>query len=215
MESVQKIVHLRLRPGYVIEVENGQRIYRLAETTFHPPKGCEVFIGKLYKHIYEDELIPLFEKIGPLFKFRMMMDFNQKSRGFAFATYFTPEQADFAVEVLNNHPIRANLQIAVSHSVDNCRLFLGNIPKHVPADEIMNTISSYVEGVRDVIVYEDFQIDTLHRGFAFVEFESQRLAAVARRQFSPHNLNVWGSCIKVDWANPLPEVPRFVMETVN
>nr|CAH7725393.1 unnamed protein product [Callosobruchus chinensis] len=54
----------------------------------------------------------------------------------------------------------------------------------------------------------------MNRGFAFVEFESHRAAAMARRQFNPENLIGWGKRLFVDWADPLPEVEPAVMAKV-
>lgn len=52
-----------------------------------PPRGCEVFVGKIPRDMYEDELVPLFEKAGRLYEFRLMMEFSGENRGYAFVTY--------------------------------------------------------------------------------------------------------------------------------
>lgn len=34
-----------------------------------PPRGCEVFIGKIPRDMYEDELVPVFERAGKIYEF--------------------------------------------------------------------------------------------------------------------------------------------------
>ena len=58
-----------------------------------PPRGSEVFIGKLPRDCFEDELLPILKSMGPLYCFRLMMDFSGHNRGFAFAIYATPDDA--------------------------------------------------------------------------------------------------------------------------
>lgn len=52
-----------------------------------PPRGCEVFVGKIPRDMYEDELVPLFEKAGTMYEFRLMMEFSGENRGYAFVMY--------------------------------------------------------------------------------------------------------------------------------
>lgn len=52
-----------------------------------PPRGCEVFVGKIPRDMYEDELVPLFERAGKLYEFRLMMEFSGENRGYAFVMY--------------------------------------------------------------------------------------------------------------------------------
>lgn len=52
-----------------------------------PPRGCEVFVGKIPRDMYEDELVPLFERAGKLYEFRLMMEFTGENRGYAFVMY--------------------------------------------------------------------------------------------------------------------------------
>ena len=215
--KAQQLETLIRNTNYQIIQTNGQRVYSPSSTSgiTPPPKGTEVFVGNLPPDLYEDELIPLFSQKGAIYNVRLMMDFFGRNRGYAFVSYFRCEHAHEAVLAFNNYKIRSNTQIAVSMSVDNRRLFIGNIPKHVSKREIIFVLEKFVEGVTEVILYSEPYNEDLNRGFVFVEFETHRLAAIARRQLSPGNLVMWGQPIFVDWAEPLPVVSPFVMRHVS
>ena len=54
----------------------------------------QVFCGKIPKEIFEDELIPLFEKCGKIWDMRLMMDpFSGLNRGYCFVTFCDKEAA--------------------------------------------------------------------------------------------------------------------------
>lgn len=64
-----------------------------------PPAGSEIFVGRIPKDVYEDELIVLFEKIGKLWDLRLMIDpLTSQSRGYGFITYCNKEDALKAVQ---------------------------------------------------------------------------------------------------------------------
>jgi len=44
-------------------------------------------VGKIPRDMYEDELVPLFEKAGRIYEFRLMMEFSGENRGYAFVMY--------------------------------------------------------------------------------------------------------------------------------
>lgn len=75
--------------------------------------------------------------------------------------------------------------LGVCASVDNCRLFVGGIPKTKKREEILAEMKKVTDGVLDVIVYPSAADKTKNRGFAFVEYESHRAAAMARRKLLP------------------------------
>lgn len=52
-----------------------------------PPRGCEVFVGKIPRDMYEDELVPVFERAGSIYELRLMMEFSGENRGYAFVMY--------------------------------------------------------------------------------------------------------------------------------
>ncbi|XP_027999503.2 RNA-binding protein 47 [Eptesicus fuscus] len=205
------------RTGYTMVQENGQRKYGGPPPGWegaHPQRGCEVFVGKIPRDVYEDELVPVFEAVGRIYELRLMMDFDGKNRGYAFVMYCHKAEAKRAVRELNNYEIRPGRLLGVCCSVDNCRLFIGGIPKMKKREEILEEISKVTEGVLDVIVYASAADKMKNRGFAFVEYESHRAAAMARRKLMPGRIQLWGHQIAVDWAEPEIDVDEDVMETV-
>ncbi|XP_044154449.1 RNA-binding protein 47 isoform X2 [Bufo gargarizans] len=211
------LIALMERTGYAMVQENGQRKYGGPPPGWeglHPPRGCEVFVGKIPRDVYEDELVPVFESVGRIYEMRLMMDFDGKNRGYAFVMYTQKHEAKRAVRELNNYEIRPGRLLGVCCSVDNCRLFIGGIPKMKKREEILEEISKVTEGVLDVIVYASAADKMKNRGFAFVEYESHRAAAMARRKLMPGRIQLWGHQIAVDWAEPEIDVDEDVMETV-
>ncbi|XP_031415114.1 RNA-binding protein 47 isoform X2 [Clupea harengus] len=210
------LLALMERTGYRMIQENGQRKYGPPpgwEGT-SPPRGCEIFVGKIPRDVYEDELVPVFESVGHIYEMRLMMDFDGKNRGYAFVMYTLKHEAKRAVRELNNYEVRPGRLLGVCGSVDNCRLFIGGIPKTKKREEIMEEVSKVTEGVLDVIVYASAADKMKNRGFAFVEYESHRAAAMARRKLMPGRIQLWGHQIAVDWAEPEIDVDEDIMETV-
>lgn len=76
-------------------------------------------------------------------------------------------------------------------SVDNCRLFVGGIPKTKKKEEILAEMKKVTDGVMEVIVYPSAADKSKNRGFAFVEYESHRAAAMARRKLLPGILTLF------------------------
>lgn len=202
--------------NYYLVQSNGQRIFKFKDDPDvpPPPKGTEIFVGKLPRDYFEDEFIPLFSKIGPIYKLRLMVDFTGKNRGYGFVTYFTVENAMAAVEYLHGYEVRPGAKIGVYKSVDNCRLFMGNIPRDKTQDEIANELAPYADGLENVILYKSLENPDENRGFAFLEFESHRAAAMTRRKLQPGTFFLWGRSILVDWADPLPDVDPNIMSKV-
>ncbi len=66
---------------------------------------CQVFCGKIPRDVYEDELIPLFEKCGTIWDLRLMMDpLTNLNRGYAFVTFTTTDAAQEAVNQVTFNP---------------------------------------------------------------------------------------------------------------
>lgn len=114
-----------------------------------------------------------------------MLDFNGNNRGFCFVTYKTKLESQRALKGINNFEIRKGRLLGACQSVDNCRLFVGGIPKNKKKDEIFEEMKKVTEGVVDVIVYPSAADKTKNRGFSFVEYKDHKAAAMARRKLMP------------------------------
>lgn len=197
---------------------NGQRHFGPPKCwTFSrgPPPGCEVFVGSIPRDVFEDVLIPIFMKIGPIYKFRLMLDFSGTNRGFAFVTFMTPEHADQACLRLNGYivsspTLKKSRRIGVVKSIDNRKLYIGGIPINITNDDLLQELQNQkIHGVHKV----QFHSPRLPPGrvpktkYAFVEFEDHYSAAMARRQLLPSPAPLWGNPnIQVDWAKPIEEL---------
>ncbi|KAK9525127.1 hypothetical protein VZT92_017457 [Zoarces viviparus] len=211
------LLSLMEKTGYSMVQENGQRKYGGPPPGWEgpaPPRGCEVFVGKIPRDLYEDELVPLFERAGRIYEFRLMMEFSGENRGYAFVMYTNREAAQRAIQMLDNYEIRPGKFVGVCVSLDNCRLFIGSIPKDKRKEDIMEEMTTVTDGVVDVIVYPSSTDKTKNRGFAFVEYESHKAAAMARRKLIPGTFQLWGHSIQVDWAEPEKDVDQEVMQRV-
>lgn len=206
--NTENLLKVMENTGYPIVQKNGQRIFGPPPGWVGPPppRGCEVFVGKLPRDVYEDELVPIFSSVGKIYELRLMMDFSGSNRGYAFVTYATRAEAVAAIKKLANYEIRPRRHIGVVESVDNCRLYIGNIPKDVTKEDVFKELSNRVPGMVRVIMYKNCFNRNHNRGYAFAEFVSHRAAAMARRVLVPGCFRMWNRDIMVDWAEPEPEV---------
>ena len=215
-----KLKELLDRTGYTLDVTTGQRKYGGPPPGWgdqnQPGAGHEVFCGKIPKDIFEDELVPLFEKCGTIWDFRLMMEpLTGLNRGYAFVTFTTKGAAQEAVKQLDNHEIKPNKRLKVNVSVANVRLFVGNIPKSKSKDEIVEEFGKLTENLTDVIIYNVADDPKKkNRGFAFLEYDSHKSASVAKRKLGNGRQRVWNCDIIVDWADPQEEPDQETMSKV-
>ncbi|XP_068454842.1 heterogeneous nuclear ribonucleoprotein Q-like isoform X2 [Clinocottus analis] len=215
-----KIKELLDRTDYTLDVTTGQRKYggpppESVYSGAQPNVGTEIFIGKIPRDLFEDELVPLFEKAGPIWDLRLMMDpLSGLNRGYAFVTFCTKEAAQEAVKLCNNHEIRPNKHIGVCISVANNRLFVGSIPKSKTKEQIVEEFAKVTEGLSDVILYHQPDDKKKNRGFCFLEYEDHKTAAQARRRLMSGKVKVWGNVVTVEWADPIEDPDPEVMAKV-
>uniref|UniRef100_A0A4W5MY08 Synaptotagmin binding, cytoplasmic RNA interacting protein n=1 Tax=Hucho hucho TaxID=62062 RepID=A0A4W5MY08_9TELE len=179
-------------------------------------KSCLfIFVGKIPRDLFEDELVPIFEKAGPIWDLRLMMDpLSGLNRGYAFVTFCTKEAASEAVNLCNNHEIRPGKHIGVCISVANNRLFVGSIPKSKTKEQIVEEFAKVTEGLNDVILYHQPDDKKKNRGFCFLEYEDHKTAAQARRRLMSGKVKVWGNVVTVEWADPIEDPDPEVMAKV-
>ena len=100
--------------------------------------------------------------------------------------YCNREDAETTIKQLNNYPIRPGTLLAVSKSVDNRMLCIKTVPSlslEITAEDAREELRGILEGVEGVRFISTRWLE--------VEFQSHRLAAVARRQLLPGNLYIF------------------------
>nr|XP_061806264.1 heterogeneous nuclear ribonucleoprotein Q-like isoform X4 [Nerophis lumbriciformis] len=218
-ELPQKVAE-KLDELYIADVTTGQRKYggpppESVYTGVQPTMGTEIFVGKIPRDLFEDELVPLFEKAGPIWDLRLMMDpLSGLNRGYAFVTFCTQESAQEAVKLCNDWEIRPGKHIGVCISVANNRLFVGSIPKSKTKEQIEEEFSKVTEGLKDVIIYHQPDDKKKNRGFCFLEYEDHKTAAQARRRLMSGKVKVWNNLVTVEWADPIEDPDPEVMAKV-
>uniref|UniRef100_A0A8C5MBT5 RRM domain-containing protein n=1 Tax=Leptobrachium leishanense TaxID=445787 RepID=A0A8C5MBT5_9ANUR len=190
---------------------NGQRKYGgpppgwIGET---PGNGTEVYIGKIPQNIYEDTLIPLFQGIGKLYEFRLMMTFSGLNRGFAYARYASRRKARTATTLLNGFQISPGSKIAVSRSTEKCELLLSRIPHFLDQAALKMAVQEITLGVEGLLLFENPVKG--NEMMAVVTYNSHRAAAMAKKKLRQEPQTIGGQYVGVDWLNA--EV-RYTLQT--
>jgi len=204
--------------GFMFLQQNGQRIYGGPPEGWHgpsPSRGCEVYVTRIPRDCFENELVPIFSKVGVVYEHRLMMEHTGANRGYGYVRFTNVEDAKEAIKRLNNFEIRPGRYLVVTKSVDNRRLWVNGIPKNRSGKEIRGEMERLTSGVRDIILYPSQADKTKSRGYMFVEYDSHRSAALARKKLVQGSMFLFGHEIgQVDWAEPEHEVDEETMSTV-
>ncbi|XP_054840817.1 dead end protein homolog 1 [Eublepharis macularius] len=165
-----------------------------------PPSGAEVFIGKIPQEVYEDKLIPVFQRVGKLYEFRLMMTFSGLNRGFAYAKYSNRRSAQEAIGALNGFEIQPGHPIVVCRSTEKCELSIDGLALSVQQRQLQQLLSELTVGVASISLHPSpFQKG---KQFAGVKYISHRAAAMAKKVLVEGSLSLCGNEIEVDWLKP-------------
>uniref|UniRef100_A0A8C0FYV5 Dead end protein homolog 1 n=1 Tax=Bubo bubo TaxID=30461 RepID=A0A8C0FYV5_BUBBB len=156
-----------------------------------PPAGTEVFIGKLPQDMYENVLIPLFQSVGRLYEFRLMMTFSGLNRGFAYAKYSSRRGAREAIAAFNNFEVREGCAIVVCKSTEKCELSVDGLAASVSQREL--------EALLVTLCASPCQ---KRAQLAVLKYSSHRAAAMAKKTLMEGNLSLSNVEMRVAWLNP-------------
>lgn len=201
--------------GFSVQQINGQR-ESVLNTLDKLPKDItanEVFVGKIPRDLYENELLPFMERAGRVYKMRLMMDFGRTNRGFGFVRYMTPDEAKTAIIKLNDKEIRpGEPPIGILASFDNRRLFFNNLPL-LSEEQLLQVLSEKIDGIVSVKLFASDGPSNGESINAYVEFVDHKAATQARRILVPSGPELLGRKITVDWAKKetrTPSPPRDI-----
>ncbi|NWV24067.1 DND1 protein, partial [Origma solitaria] len=191
------------RTGIKLVQVNGQRRYGGPPPGWvggPPPADTEVYIGKLPQDVYENTLIPLFESVGKLYEFRLMMTFSGLNRGFAYARYSSQEEAKKAISTFHHFQVRESCAIVVCWSTQKRELIVDGLAASVSQQELEAMLQMVTEGVLSVTLYTS--PCQSQAKFAVLKYRSHKAAALAKKGLMEGNLLPGGARMRVNWLYP-------------
>ncbi|XP_068129064.1 dead end protein homolog 1 [Hyperolius riggenbachi] len=162
-----------------------------------PPLGTEIYIGNIPQEIYEDKLIPLFQSVGKLYEFRLMMTFSGLNRGFAYARYTTVQDAELAISRLHGYEIQPGRRIGVHRSIEKCHLELDGLPFYLDKVILTTVLGAVTPDLEKVSLFASPNMDM--RNLAVLKYNSHQAATMAKRVLCEGTLSLFGCAIKVEW----------------
>ncbi|KAJ0002842.1 hypothetical protein NQD34_007991 [Periophthalmus magnuspinnatus] len=189
---------------------NGQRRYGGPPERWDGPvpgARCEVFISQIPRDTYEDLLIPLFSSVGPLWEFRLMMNFSGQNRGFAYAKYGSAAVATEAIRTLNGYLIEPGWCLSVRRSTEKRQLSMGGLPPVTQQEQLLQVLRGLVEGVERVSLKAGLGIEGVS---AIVVFTSHYAASMAKKMLVEAFKKHFSLSVSVKWQSsgkPSPEEP--------
>ncbi|KAM7000763.1 dead end protein 1 [Tautogolabrus adspersus] len=212
LERVQELETWLKTTNTKLTQVNGQRKYGGPPEVWDDPlpgARCEVFISQIPRDAYEDLLIPLFTSVGPLWEFRLMMNFSGQNRGFAYAKFGSPALAADAIRLLNGHMLEPGIRLSVRRSTEKRHLCVGELPASTRQEDLLQVLRVLADGVERVSLKAGPGIDGVS---AIVAFSSHHAASMAKKvlveafkkQFSLTVSIKWQSTVKASGDEPLP-----------
>ncbi|NWU42888.1 DND1 protein, partial [Hylia prasina] len=182
---------------------NGQRHYGGPPPGWEggpPPAGTEVYIARLPQDVYENTLIPLFQSVGKLYEFRLMMTFSGLNRGFAYARYASVQDARRAITTFHRFQLRRGCAIVVCWSTQKRELVVSGLPASMSQQELEARLQVVTEGIRSVTL----RASPCQRQakLAVLKYRSHKDAALAKKALMEGNLRLGKEGMRVDWLDP-------------
>ncbi|NXI14740.1 DND1 protein, partial [Irena cyanogastra] len=165
-----------------------------------PPADTEVYIARLPQDIYENTLIPLFESVGKLYEFRLMMTFSGLNRGFAYARYASRQDAQSAIAAFHRFQLREGCAIVVCWSTQKRELVVNGLGASVSQQELEAMLQMVTEGIRSVTLHTS--PSQRQAKLAVLKYRSHEAAALAKKALMEGNLRLGEAKIRVDWLDP-------------
>lgn len=158
--------------------------------------GCAVFdieCEKFPVQMMEDELIPLFEKFGQVYKLKKITHKNR-----ILVTYTNTKDAEKAIESLNGSNIQGH-NVKVFKNVPNGRLVVRPIPYTATKKYLMHLFGSITYNLQSVTLYNSRENENRNRGFCYLTYGNHEDALAAKKLLSSRMIYGFNLPLKVDF----------------
>ena len=187
---------------------NGRKVYKPrnanSDDEIPPVNSCEIYVKHIPRDIDDEQLISLFSRFGTIWEFRIMVDFQDQNRGFGYVRYLNEFDALKAIDVLNHFYLQPFRTLELKRSYDKCRLYVGNIPRHLSYDEVKEALSTLFIEMVGIVMHSPAaeEEENKNRGYVFVDFCDHGAAIRAKQLAASGRCSMWGNDLKIVWANP-------------
>lgn len=182
---------------------NGCRVWEnpQAKEIQVPERQIEIFIKNIPKDLFEDDLLPHFERFGPIFQFRLLIDYENNNRGFAYLIYFCDKSALECLDVMGFFLVKPGVMLDVERSQERSHLLAMNIPSSLSDQEIKcGFLNLYSQLKNIVVVRANINEFAKSNCTAILQFSDHRHALNAKRWSGIGSINIWNRNIKILWA---------------
>nr|XP_051676573.1 dead end protein homolog 1-like [Oryctolagus cuniculus] len=164
-----------------------------------PPAGSEVFTGQLPQDVFEHQLI-LFQSVGHLYEFRLMMTFRGLNRELSYACYSSQRGAQAAIATLHSHPLRPSCPLLGCRSTEKCELSVDCLPPCLSQHALLLALQPLGPGLQEALLLPSPGPGL--RQIALLKFSSHRAAAMAKKALVEGQSRLCGEQMAVEWLKP-------------
>lgn len=180
-----------------VKQTNGCRIWENPLPFAAPNHKCELFIKNLPKDIFEVDILPFFERFGPVFQLRLLIDYDNSNRGFAYLIYFFEKSALECLDLMSYCFIKPGLQLDIERSLKRSHLSALHIPSSLTDAEIQSGLRNLYKELINVTVKRDPRSQIC---YAIMEFPNHNKALEAKSWSGTGSVNLWNQSVKILWA---------------
>ncbi|KAF5400754.1 Poly U-binding-splicing factor half pint [Paragonimus heterotremus] len=154
-----------------------------------------IYVGSISFEVGEDDIRKTFSPFGPIKSVALSWDSTlQKHKGFAFIEFEVPEAASLALEQMNgytlagrnlkvgrpsNAPQTGNLEAELrADESTRYRVYVASVHPELTESDIQTVFEAFGK-VKSCTLYPDPKSPGRHRGFGYIEFESEEAVIAA------------------------------------
>jgi len=178
----------------------------------------KVFVGGLAPTVTHEMLLNYCQNYGAVLDAVVMMDkFTQRSRGFGFITYASPESvdrlmADREVEhVVDGKRVQFKRAVPVSFAYNPEKIFVGGLPGTCDSEKLTSYFTKYGSIIDAQVMYD--KSTGRSRGFGYVNYENNGAVEQVLKDFHDHYID--GKWVEVKRCLPNDSRKNRLMQPVN
>ena len=183
---------------------NGCRIWINPDSNHEiPEKKIEIFINNLPKDFFEIDILPHFERFGPVYQFRLLIDYDNRNRGFAYLVYYYEKSALTCLDLMGYFVAKPGLILDVERSQQRSHLLALNVPSNLQYSEIEQGFRSIYPDLKNVFVRQTASKQgemPSKNTSVLLTFPDHETALNAKRWSGVGSVNIWSRNVKILWA---------------